>query len=290
MTRIGAPWQPRFSITPVIERGLRAIEVARGSLAGASLAPKALADLRQKAVTRSTHYSTRIEGNRLTLSEAARVIAAEKVEISGRQRDVLEVRHYWKALQRVERWAVAKAPISALGIRRLHALVEFGASSRPTAFRDGQNVIREAGSGAMVYLPPEAKEVPAMMAALVGWLSHATREELPVPLVAHLAHYQFVTIHPFWDGNGRTARLLERWVLSGGGYGLAGLVGLEEGYASDPGRYYQALTTHPHHNYYEGRETADLTPWLEYAVQGAAEAFTAAAAVAGLRQSVGKER
>ncbi|HEY3418204.1 MAG TPA: Fic family protein, partial [Armatimonadota bacterium] len=57
-------------------------------------------------------------------------------------------------------------------IRRLHALVEYGPRAKPTPYRDGQNAIRDSASGALVYLPPEARDVPILMAQLVRWVQH----------------------------------------------------------------------------------------------------------------------
>ncbi|HSK80272.1 MAG TPA: Fic family protein, partial [Thermoanaerobaculia bacterium] len=58
------------------------------------------------------------------------------------------------------------------------------------------------------------------------------------------------------------------------GYGLNGLFSLEEHHARDLAAYYNSLAIHPHHNYYEGRDTADLTPWLAYFVDTLAVVFT----------------
>ena len=150
-----------------------------------------------------------------------------------------------------------------------------GPRARPTPYRDGQNAIKNSATGALIYLPPEAKDVPALMASLVQWAAEAERSGLPVPLIAALVHYQFVTIHPYYDGNGRTARLLATFILHKGGYGLGGFFSLEEHYARDLQGYYRALTVHPHHNYYFGRSEADLTPWLEYFISTLAEVFEA---------------
>ncbi len=267
-------WTPRYTLNPAIARGLMAIEGARAVVAHTPLPPAAEAALRQRARVRSVHYSTRIEGNRLTLAEAEQVIAGRRVRFHGRERDRREVQNYWNALLRVEEWAAKKTPLSEALIRRLHALVEKGARAKPTPYREEQNAIRDSASGALVYLPPEARDVPGLMAALVRWVEEAEKEGLPVPLIAGLTHYQFVTIHPFYDGNGRTARLLATFLLHRGGYGLNGFFSLEEHHARDLAGYYRALVTHPHHNYYEGRERADLTPWLEYFVAALSEVFT----------------
>ena len=268
-------WTPKYSITPAIVRRLMQIEAARALVDHTPLSPAAEAELRARARVRAAHFSTFIEGNRLTLEEAQRVIANERAEISGRERDVSEVRNYWNALLRVEDWARKKKPLTEELIKRLHALVENGPRAKPTPYREGQNAIKNSATGALIYLPPEAKDVPSLMAALVQWAADAELSGLPVPLIAGLVHYQFVTIHPYYDGNGRTARLLATFILHKGGYGLGGFFSLEEHYAKDLQGYYQALSVHPHHNYYFGRSEADLTPWLEYFISTLAEIFEA---------------
>ncbi|MFA5162460.1 MAG: Fic family protein [Elusimicrobiales bacterium] len=229
--------------------------------------------LREQARLRSTHYSTRIEGNRLTLAEAKEVLQNAKVSFHGRERDVKEVRNYWNALLRVEEWADAGKPVTEELIRQIHALVEYGKRAKPTPYRDGQNVIREAGSNAIIYLPPESKDVSELMTDMVKWVNKAEKDGVPTPIIAGMAHYQFVTIHPYYDGNGRTARLLATFILHRGGYGLNGFISLEEHHARDLNGYYNALSVHPHHNYYEGRADAELTPWLEYFTKTLAQVF-----------------
>ncbi len=275
MTKTRPPWHPRYTLTPAIAHALMDIEAARAVVGQTPLPPAAEAELRRRARIRSTHYSTRIEGNRLTLAEAEQVIEGKQAHFHGRERDVSEVKNYWNALLRVEEWAAKKMPLTEELIQRLHALIETGARAKPTPYRDGQNVIRDSVSGAIIYLPPEAGDVPALMAELVEWLQKAEKEGLPVPLIAGLVHYQFVTIHPYYDGNGRTARLLSTFILHCGGYGLNGFFSLEEHHARDLEGYYRSLAVHPHHNYYEGRSDADLTPWLEYFAKTLARVFTA---------------
>jgi Fic family protein len=291
-------WQSNYTITPTTASRLMEIEAARVVVAQIPLPVAVQAELCRRARVRSTHYSTRIEGNRLTLEEAQAVIEGRhiiddyveftinlqaaiegsQVQFHGRERDVAEVRNYWNALIRVEEWAAKKTPMTEKLIQRLHALLEHGVRARPTPYRDGQNVIRDSASGAIVYMPPEAKDVPHLMAAMVNWANGAKEEGLPDPLIAALVHYQFVTIHPYYDGNGRTARLLATFILHRGGYGLNGVFSLEEYHARDLEGYYQALAVHPHHNYYFGRRAADISSWVEYFIGTLAVVFTTARA------------
>lgn len=260
----------KFSFNSSIVRYLQTIERAREIVRLTILPPVVAEQLRQQAHIRSTHYSTRIEGNRLTLKETEQVIQQGRL-FPGRERDVGEVERYYQALQQVEKWVEDGQEVTETRIRKMHALLYQGNRAKPTPYRDGQNVIRET-SGEIVYLPPEANDVPILMSELLEWI-HLSKAEYSIPVISGVVHYQFVTIHPFFDGNGRTARTLTTWLLYKGGYDLGKFYALEEFYTEDLEGYYKALVTHPHHNYYFGRNVADITPWLEYFLNGMSVIF-----------------
>jgi Fic family protein len=268
------PFQPPFTITPQIAGCLMRIEAARQAIDFLPITPGVLSSLRESARLFSTHYSTMIEGNRLTQEEVGRIIGGSE-HFPGRERDEKEVLGYYAALEEAERLAFVGGTVTERHIRSLHALVMAGGrrKAKPTPYRDGQNVIRDSKTRGIVYMPPEAKDVPGLMKELALWLGASRNDSLPCPLRAGIAHYQFATIHPYYDGNGRTARLLTTLVLHLGGYGLKGLYSLEEYYARNLGAYYEALTIGPSHNYYEGRAIADITRWVEYFCKGMAESF-----------------
>ncbi len=266
-------FKPKYTITSSIANGLMRIESVKQSIVDLPITPKVLKTLRETARLYSTHYSTMIEGNELNQKQVNQVIQ-ESTHFTGRERDEKEVLGYYAALEELENIVNKKAPLTEITIRTLHALVMGGGKKKikPTSYRDGQNVIRDSRSGGIVYLPPEAKDVPALMKALVQWIDQNTKQT-PVPIIASVAHYQFATIHPYYDGNGRTARLLTTLVLHLGGYDLKGLYSLEEYYAKNLKGYYDSLNTSDSHNYYMGRITADITKWIEYFIEGAAIAF-----------------
>ena len=120
-------------------------------------------------------------------------------------------------------------------------------------------------------MSPESVDVPNLMKDLVLWIKK--NNNLPCPIVAAIAHYQFATIHPYYDGNGRTARLLTTLILHLGGYDLKGLYSLEEYYAKNLIAYYHAISIGPSHNYYLGRAESDITQWISYFIEGMAIAF-----------------
>ncbi|MGC0371655.1 MAG: hypothetical protein DGJ47_000354 [Rickettsiaceae bacterium] len=86
----------------------------------------------------------------------------------------------------------------------------------PTIYRDRHNIIKDTGTSTIVYMPPESKDVFCLMRNLVSRIKE--NKDLPCSIVADIAHYQFATIHPYYDGNGRTARLLTTLILHLGGY------------------------------------------------------------------------
>lgn len=271
-SRKPAVFSPRFTITPAIANDLMRIEAVKQSIRTLPITPRVLANLRETARLFSTHYSTMIEGNRLTQEQVAQVIA-EGLHLPGRERDQEEVRGYYAALDEVEGLTKGGGPVTEAAVQQLHALVMGSGRKRvkPTPYRDGQNVIRDSRSKAIVYMPPEAKDVPALMVQLAEWINR--KDDLPVPIKAAITHYQYATIHPYYDGNGRTARLLTTLVLHLRGYGLKGLYALEEYYAQNLQEYYEALTIGPSHNYYMGRVEADVTAWIGYFVEGMAVSF-----------------
>lgn len=280
-------FEPRYEITPRISKALMAIEGCRAAIEGLPITTDVLISLRESARLASTHYSTFIEGNRLTQEQVGKVVV-EKAHFSGKQHDESEVRNYYAALTEVETIAQLTTVVSEKHIQLIHSLVETG-RKKVSSYRDGQNVIREGGSGKIVYMPPEANDVPALMKDLIDWIKISIEEgEIPIPIIAALTHYQFVTIHPYFDGNGRTARLLTTLVLHMNGYALKGIYALEEYYAVNLSGYYNALTVGDTHNYYFGRAEADVTEFVNYFCVGMATAFLKVKEKAEAAQSMGQ--
>src|ERR1700690_2312599 len=166
------------------------LEAVRQTITTLPITPRVLAKLRETARLFSTHYSTMIEGNRLTQEQVSRVIEKDQ-HFPGRERDQAEVKGYYAALDETERMAKHREKVTETSNQKLHALVMAGGRSRakPTPYRDGQNVIRDSRSRGIVYMPPEAKDVPALMSQLVLWINQ--KDELPVPIKAAIAHYQY---------------------------------------------------------------------------------------------------
>jgi Fic family protein len=252
---------PRYTITDSIASALTKIERARGFLDAADLSEDWLGKRRERAVLLEAHHSTHIEGTRLSLEDSERLLAGESVPDVDRE-DALELTNYREAFQLVAGYVAKREPITEETIREIHRrLVRDvrGKSGKPGEYRFVQNYIADLKTMKTVYVPPPPEDVPGMMRDLLEWLRD-DRKTHPV-LLAGIAQFQLVHIHPFLDGNGRTARLLSMLCLYRAGYDFKRLFVLSEFYDRDRPAYYRALQ--------EVRERGmDLTVWLEYFTGG----------------------
>lgn len=266
-------FKPQYIITPKIATLLMRIEATKEKIISLPLTVKALQSLRETAQLYTAHYSTMIEGNRLTFEQVAKVLKNHK-HFPGKDRDEHEIKGYYAALHYCDAIIAKKTSITEKTIQTIHALVMSAGKTnvKPTPYRDGQNATYDGKTRNLVYLPPESKDVSILMNALVNWIN-SNKHIIPSPIIASIAHYQFATIHPYYDGNGRTARLLTTLILHLGGYDAKGIYSLEEYYARNLANYYHAISVGPSHNYYEGRAESNITQWIEYFIVGMTVAY-----------------
>lgn len=252
---------PRFTITNAITASLTAIERARGFLEAATLSDAWIERMSQRALLLEAHHTTHIEGTQLTLDEAARLWAGEEVEGANRD-DVRELLNYRDGFNLVSEYLGSGEPITEGLIREIHKrLVKDvrGGSAQPGQYRRTQNFVANSRTREVIYTPPSHEQMPPLMRELIDWLRTDTGTH-PV-LVAGIAQFQLVHIHPFVDGNGRTSRLLSTLCLYRAGYDFKRLFTLSEFYDRDRSAFYAALQGVRAHD-------MDLTGWLEFFVTG----------------------
>jgi Fic family protein len=136
-----------------------------------------------------------------------------------------------------------------------------GGAGDPGEYRTVQNFVANSVTREIVYTPPSPVDVPPLMRELVEWL----RDEAAIHpvLVAGIAQFQLVHIHPFLDGNGRTSRLLSTLWLYRSGYDFKRLFTISEYYDRDRPAFYRAIQS-------VRKNGMDLTEWLEFFVGGLA--------------------
>lgn len=254
---------PRFTITNKMTAGLTRIERARGFLDAAQLSEEWLAAMRSRAFLLEAHHTTHIEGTRLTIEQAEQLLAGKPVREAD-PNDTRELLNYRDAFEFVSSYLHDGGPVTESLIREIHRrLVDGvrGGSAAPGEYRRVQNYVANSLTGEIIYTPPPPIEVPLLMAELASRLN--AEHEIHPALVAGIAQFQLVHIHPFVDGNGRTSRLLSTLCLYRAGYDFKRLFSISEFYDRDRPAFYSAI---------QGvrDQGMDLTVWLDYFVEGLA--------------------
>jgi Fic family protein len=254
-------FKPKFTITAKINKSLTEIERVRGFLDAINLKDDWIAYLQKKTLILESHYSTHIEGTALSLEQATDILEGKKVTGVNRD-DEKELLNYKKAMDFISKYLGKDVPVTESLVRELHKLTVKsvrGDKAEPGNYRKTQNYVVNSRTREIIYTPPAPLEVPHLMREFVDWLN--TAEDASPVLVAGIAQFQFVHIHPFIDGNGRTARLLSTLLLYKTGYDFKRLFTISEYYDKDRPSYYKAIQSVRNSN-------MDMTGWLAYFVEG----------------------
>jgi len=254
-------FKPKFGITNAITAALTRIERARGFLEAATLSEDWVQAMGDRALVLEAHHTTHIEGTRLTLDQAERLLAGEPVPEADPD-DTRELLNYRRAFEFVSEYLDRGAPVTEGLVREIHKrLVEGvrGGRGTPGKYRKVQNYVVNSTTGEVVYTPPPAHDVPALMTEMVAWIN--TPGDVHPVLVSGVAQFQLVHIHPFMDGNGRSSRLLSTLCLYRAGYDFKRLFTISEYYDRDRAAFYGAIQSVREHG-------MDMTGWLEYFVEG----------------------
>lgn len=259
-------FKPKYTISDKVTISLSKIERLTEVLRQSVIPSKVLEHIKKQCMVALTHFSTQIEGNKLSMEQVSGVV--EKKKTYGLIRDEKEVKNYFRLLEKVPSLIQHhKNRVTGQLILQCHSNMLENIVGKETRgnFRNVQNAIYEAPSGALVYLPPEPKDVPKLIEDICSWVNDVNIHPI---ISAAIFHNQFVTIHPFIDGNGRSARLLSLYLLEAKGYDWKQIVPIDRYYADDRAMYYQMLQQNYSHNYYAGRNDSDFTNWIEYYIEG----------------------
>ncbi len=284
---------PRYNVTNSVIAHLGRIEAAKEIIENSPLIPRYERQFKSEAEARTVHFATSLEGNALNLTEVKRIIEGMPSEVTGskaeakseesdirgqasdvngqlsggvvaRERDVQEVINYRNAMAYMDQvQKEGTAIISNEVISNLNKIITKNiiADEESGKYRAVGAYSRNSLTWEKALEWPEPERIEALMDQLTSWLESAEGRELNPILRSGILHTWLVLIHPFEDGNGRTARAASTLSLFLDGYNVKNLFSLEEYYDRDAQQYYAGIKSILDSG-------GDYTLWLDYFCQG----------------------
>jgi len=276
-------YSPKYTITNKILQNIGVIEACREVVNNAPLIPAYEKQFKDEAQLATIHHGTHIEGNELSFTQAEGVLEGKKI-VAG-ERDIQEVINYRNVLEYLEEELGGlegtggpegkRINYTGKQILKIHSLAveKIVPEDQRGKFRQVQVLLRNAQTGEIVFKPPPAPEVPYLIEDFLKWLNSKEGKEIHSVLRSAIAHYVISSVHPFTDGDGRTARGFATLILFAEGYDIKRLFSLEEYFDKNAFDYYEALRKTDLTNEADFGER-DLTGWLEFFTQALAIELT----------------
>jgi len=223
-----------------------------------------LAEFEKDSYAISAFASTSIEGNPLPLTEVRKLLKQKPIHIRDTEREVL---NYNKALEHLNSLVNKPKTIDSEFVCKIQSLVIEGLMDKKNIgkFRKDAVVVNDPKKRQIAYIPPDAKDVIGLMTELSVYLKKEFNNIDPL-ILAGIFHKQFVIIHPFMDGNGRTTRLITKYLLARMGLDTFKLFSFENYYNKNITRYFSSVGVLG--DYYDIKEKVDFTDWLIYFTEG----------------------
>jgi Fic family protein len=250
--------------SPEIVTAAARIDALAGVIRNIPIPPGVQSKIDALNILRAVRGTTGIEGIELSDEEVARIMRSpptKRVLPASREREEKEARNAEQVMRFVVK-VVRKDPGTPLTeqlICRIHEMTTQGIdypNNRPGHYRDH-------AVSAGTYVPPQTgEEVRLLMAKLIEWFNEGPPRSWPAAMRAIVAHFYVVSIHPFGDGNGRTARAVESFLLYQGGINARGFYSLSNYYYRNRPMYVSLL------DHVRFETNGDLTPFVRFALSG----------------------
>lgn len=263
-------YEPNIKTTENLIKNINEIEDVRELLRTIPVLPTIEETIQRQALVETVHYTAQIEGNPLDIrvAERFREYQTAKPKADSEQ----EIVNLYKMMDFIHDIANKKnVPINEEVIKQIHAFIvrDIPSQGSPGVYKLTKNAIQNNVTGERIFLPPSPNDTPRLMSELSAWLSQERLMFHPV-ITAGIAHLELVAIHPFDNGNGRTARALAELILWRYGYTFRHLFSWVRQVGIDMGTYHQKLREALGNEY---GANADPTVWLEYFAEAIAKSL-----------------
>ena len=258
-------FEPKFTISNRLLANIKRIAEIIAGLNNQSFPEIVLAELEKRAREISAFSSTSIEGNPLPLTDVKRILKNKPEHIRDSEKEVL---NYNKALIELNDLIEKKKHFFELSLIlkiQKNVTQDLIAKYRSGKLRQEPVFVNNPKTRQTVYLPPQHSDVPMLMREMIDFVTKNENKIDPL-ILAGIFHKQFVIIHPFIYGNGRTARLATKVLLAKMGINTFNLFSFENYYNQNVSKYFQEVGLLG--NYYDIKDSIDFTSWLEYFTDG----------------------
>lgn len=257
-------FNPKYTITTRLLANIKRIAELVTELNGRHFSDVVLFEFERRAREVSAHSSTSIEGNPLPLTDVKRLLKSAPEVARDSEKEVL---NYNRALVYLNGFSQDKNSLSLELILEIQKMVTQGLVNgfNSGKIRQEPVFVNNPKNRQTVYLPPDHQDVPRLIDELIGYVD-GNKNKIDPLILAGIFHKQFVIIHPFIDGNGRTTRLTTKMLLSNMGLNTFNLFSFENYYNNNVTKYFENVGLLG--NYYDLKDNIDFTSWLEYFTDG----------------------
>lgn len=258
-------FEPKFNITSKLLQNIKRIGVIVADLNNRHFSRLTLVKLERTAREVSSHSSTSIEGNPLPLTEVKKIIKNKPEHLRDSEKEVINYNQALEILDTDIRNSTTKFNIDLiLKTQKIvtHELINDFNSGK---IRQQPVFVNDPLAKKVIYLPPDHQDVKNLLDDLIKYITISKNQIDPL-ILAGIFHKQFVIIHPFVDGNGRTARLITKVLLADMGLNTFNLFSFENYYNQNVSKYFENVGIRG--NYYDLKDQIDFTTWLEYFTDG----------------------
>ncbi|HEY4483469.1 MAG TPA: Fic family protein [Candidatus Paceibacterota bacterium] len=257
-------FEPRYQLNKNLLDNIVEIKNLISAINDQKFSDLVLAKFEKDSYAISAHASTSIEGNPIPLTDVRKILKSAPAHIRDTEREIF---NYNKALHYLNGLLKQSPSVSKKFICDIQAMVVDGLISETNRgkLRQAPVVVNNPKTRQIAYIPPDAEDVAKLVDELITYMEKEYYSTDPL-ILAGIFHKQFVITHPFMDGNGRTTRLITKYLLARMGLDTFQLFSFENYYNQNVSKYFAKVGVLG--DYHEIKDKVDFTDWLIYFTDG----------------------